>query len=101
MEELRTASASGLSESPIRAKICLTPMCSSTPTNVSATVWVMYSSDVLLAAIALVQGIVAAAGHDGLQHVKEQSPRPLLQKPRVPRGAREYIRSCLGAAANR
>ena len=33
----RTASASGLSELPIRAKICLTPMRSSTPTKVSAT----------------------------------------------------------------
>jgi MFS family permease len=35
----RTASASGLSESPINAKICLTPICSSTLTTTSATVW--------------------------------------------------------------
>jgi hypothetical protein len=33
-----TASASGLRESPINPKICLTPICSSTPTNWPATV---------------------------------------------------------------
>jgi hypothetical protein len=33
----------------------------------------MYSSDVLLAAIALDHGIAAAAGHDGLQHVKRKA----------------------------
>src|SRR5260370_41925273 len=54
MEEVRTASASGLSESPIRAKICLTPMCSSTPTKDSATVWAMYSSYVAPWSLSLV-----------------------------------------------
>src|ERR1700733_5404022 len=33
----RTASASGLSESPISPKMCLTPICSSTSTRTSAT----------------------------------------------------------------
>jgi hypothetical protein len=37
-DEWRTASASGFIESPIRPNICLTPISSSTSTNVPATV---------------------------------------------------------------
>src|ERR1700736_4061822 len=41
----RTASASGLSESPINPKRCLTPICSSTPTRSSETVCDICRSD--------------------------------------------------------
>src|SRR5262249_38213349 len=59
----RTASPSGLSESPIRPKICLTPISSSTATKVSATICdICHSFAAASAATLAVSKKIAPAG---------------------------------------